>query len=83
MPTTRTVLSVLQKSRILEVAREFGVVVQMAATKDAQIAAFVDAGEVRFQDVLGRDEQKARASRGSRAQTNRRSRPVEPVPAAS
>jgi len=61
-PTTKTVLAVLAKTRIVEVRREFGVVVPATGTKDVQVAAFADSGQVRFQDVLGtlgRDELKA------------------------
>lgn len=37
-PTTCTVLAVLAKSRLAEVARDFGVFVPPSATKDAQLA---------------------------------------------
>jgi superfamily II DNA or RNA helicase len=77
-PTTRTVLSVLQKARVLEVGREFGVVVPATGTKDTLVEALATSGQVRFQDVLGalgRDELKA-ACRAHGLDDSGRARPA-------
>jgi len=61
-PTTRSVLQALSKARLLELARTFAVAVPPTGTKDAHADALVDAGSVRFPDLLaalGRDELKA------------------------
>ncbi len=77
-PTTRSVLAALAKSRIVEVGREFGVVVPTAGTKDVQAAALADSGQLRLQDVLGalgRDELKA-ACRAHGLDDSGRARPA-------
>jgi len=60
--TAEALLGVLSKGRLVDVGREFGVGVALDAKKDAQVAALVGSGRVRFEAllrVMGRDELKA------------------------
>lgn len=62
VPSSRTVLQVLPKNRLLELGRMFSVVVPPNAAKEDQVEALVAPGSLRFRDLLGalgRDELKA------------------------
>ncbi len=61
-PSTRTILETLPKPRLEELGRSFAVTVPPSATREAQVASLVEAGVIRFRDLLaalGRDELKA------------------------
>lgn len=61
-PSTRSVLGLLAKSRVVDLGRHVGVAVPLVATKDEQIGLLVKSGLVTFRSLmgtLGRDELKA------------------------
>lgn len=61
-PTSTTVLSVLQKSRLTDFGREINVAVPPAATKEQQVQALLGAAKLPFRELLQllrRDELKA------------------------
>ena len=61
-PSTRTVLQVLPRPRLLELARSFVVPVPPDSTKEREVEALATAGHLRFRDllgVLGREELKS------------------------
>ncbi|HYO93171.1 MAG TPA: DISARM system SNF2-like helicase DrmD, partial [Polyangiaceae bacterium] len=60
-PSTRTVLRLLSKPRLVELSRELGVVVRSSASKDDQLAALARKAKAPLQQILrslGRDELK-------------------------
>lgn len=78
-PTTRSVLSILGKPRLFELARDLGASIPAAATtKEAQIDALLGATHVSFDYLmrsLGRDELRA-ACRAHRLDDSGRARPM-------
>jgi len=61
-PSTRTVLGVLTKNRLLELARDVEVAVPSSGKKDDQVEALMDSGRLAFRGLverLGRDELRA------------------------
>ncbi|MBL9024371.1 MAG: hypothetical protein JNL21_19405 [Myxococcales bacterium] len=77
-PTTRSVLSVLSKPRVAEVARELGVSVQATATREQQVDAILSATHVAFDYLmrsLGRDELRS-ACRAHGLDDSGRARPL-------
>ncbi len=61
-PSSRTVLGVLPKARLVDLGRTLGVSVPPAETKEAQVDLLIGTGLVRFQHLLqqlGRDELRA------------------------
>lgn len=77
-PTSHSVLGVLPKARLVDLGRDYSVAVPADTTKEQQIALLVEAGKVRFRDLLahlGRDELKA-ACRAHGLDDSGRSRPT-------
>lgn len=77
-PSTRTVLQILPKTRLLELGRLFAVAVPASGTKEAQAEALAASGAVRFRELLGslgRDELKA-ACRSHGLDDTGRARPL-------
>jgi len=76
-PSVRTLLDTFYKSRLLELGRELGVRLADASTKEVQIQALMDSGQLGFDEILrsmGRDELKA-ACRAHGLDDSGRSRP--------
>jgi hypothetical protein len=62
LPSTRSLLGLLTKQRLLELARDLEVAVPSSGKKDAQVDVLVDSGRLGFRGVvekLGRDELRA------------------------
>jgi hypothetical protein len=60
-PTTRSILGVLSKPRLVDIGRRFSVAI-VPSTKELQVEALAASGRVRFRELLahlGRDELKA------------------------
>ncbi len=61
-PSTASILALLTKPRLVDLARTFDIALPLSATKEEQVAAFTRAGTLRFRSLvaqLQRDELKA------------------------
>lgn len=78
LPSSRSVLQVLPKNRIIELGRTFAVAVPANGSKEEQVDALIALGTVRFRELLGalgRDELKA-ACRSHGLDDSGRARPL-------
>ena len=77
-PSSQSVLHVLSKARLLDLARDLGVALSAAGTKEQQVGALLESRRVQFRELLralGRDELKA-ACRAHGLDDSGRDRPL-------